>query len=113
MERFFRKVRRNVRKRTGNMSTGTVLTQSGESLALFQNMGNPEYVRIVFGSGDIASVFGKHRKPFLKNDMTRTEMISIVDKGTEMLMKDSLPNTSYSEETMEQLYSMRNKSNGI
>ena len=51
MERFFRKLRRNVRKRTGNMSTGTVLKRTGESLALFQNMGNPEYVKIVFGPG--------------------------------------------------------------
>ena len=90
-----------------------MLTQTGESLALFQNMGDPEYVRIVFGPDDIASVFGRHRKPFLKNGMTRTGMISIVDRGTEMLMKDSLPNTPYSEETMEQLYSTRNKSSGI
>ena len=58
-----------------------MLTQTGESLALFQNMGNPEYVRIVFGPDDIASVFGRHRKPFLKNGMTRTGMISIVDRG--------------------------------
>ena len=50
MERFFRKLGRNVRKRTGNISTGGVLTQTGESLALFQNMGNPEYVKIVFSS---------------------------------------------------------------
>ena len=41
MERFFRKLRSNVRKRTGNTNTGNILTQSGDSLALFQNMGNP------------------------------------------------------------------------
>ena len=35
MERFFRRVRRNVRKRCGNIATGNILTQSGESLALF------------------------------------------------------------------------------
>ena len=35
MERFFRKLRRNVRKRTRNTNTGNILAQSGESLALF------------------------------------------------------------------------------
>ena len=70
MERFFRKLRRNVRKRTGNTNTGNILTQSGDSLALFQNMGNPEYVKVVFDSRDIASEFTKYRKPFMKKDMT-------------------------------------------
>ena len=35
MEIFFRKIRRNIRKRCGNIATGNMLTQSGESLALF------------------------------------------------------------------------------
>ena len=46
-------VRRNVRKMCGNIATRNILTQSGESLALFQNMSNPENVKIVFGSEDM------------------------------------------------------------
>ena len=57
MEQFFRKLRRNVRKRCGNIATGNILAQSGVSLAIFQNMDNPEYVKIVFGDKDIPSVF--------------------------------------------------------
>ena len=113
MERFFRKLRRNVRKRTGNMSTGTVLTKTGESLALFQNMENPEYVKIVFGSRDIASVFAKLRKPFMKKGMTTQRKKELMKKGTEMLMKDSLPNTPYTPKFMEQTYSSRRSSGMI
>ncbi|MGC9193765.1 MAG: hypothetical protein ACP5FQ_07760, partial [Thermoplasmata archaeon] len=54
--------RRNVRKRTGNTSTGRLLTINGESLALFQNMGNEKYVKLVFGTKDLGSTFGKYRK---------------------------------------------------
>ena len=61
-----RKIRRNIRKRCGNISTGKILTQSGESLALFQNMGNPEYRKMVFGSEDISAAFAKKRKQFRK-----------------------------------------------
>ena len=107
MERFFRKLRRNVRKRTGNMSTGTVLTKTGESLALFQNMENPEYVKIVFGSRENASVFAKLRKPFIKKGMTTQRKKELMKKGTEMPMKDSLPNTPCTPEFMEQAYSTR------
>ena len=83
MDRFFRKLRRNVRKITGNTNTGNILTQSGDSLALFQNMGNPKYVKIVFDSRDIASEFAKYRKPFKKKDMTFQRKRELVKKGTE------------------------------
>ena len=43
IEQFFRKNRRNVRKRYGNIVTGNVLAKIGEPLALFQNMGNEKY----------------------------------------------------------------------
>ncbi|EQD75419.1 hypothetical protein B1A_03982, partial [mine drainage metagenome] len=46
IEQFFRKIRRNVRKRCGNIVTGNVLSQTGVQIALFQNMANPEYVKI-------------------------------------------------------------------
>ena len=71
MEIFFRKIRRNVRKRCGNTSTGKILAQSGKSLALFQNMGNPEYRKMVFGSEDISATFPKKRKQFRKEGMTQ------------------------------------------
>ncbi len=107
MERFFRKVRRNVRKRTGNISTGNILTQSGVSLALFQNMGNPEYVKIVFGSDGMARIFGEHRKKSSDNHMTEKRKLELVDKGMEMLMNDSPPGTVYTEELMEEANSIR------
>ena len=67
MERFFRKIRRNIRKRTGSSDTGNILSQNGVKTALFQNMGNSKYLQAVFGTGNseaIASVFSKYRKPF-------------------------------------------------
>ncbi len=100
MERFFRKLRRNMRKRTGNTNTGNILTQSGDSLALFQNMSNPNYVKIVFSSQDISSEFAKYRKPFMKKDMTVQRKRELVKKGTEMLMNDSLSDTVYTPEIM-------------
>ncbi|EQD56274.1 hypothetical protein B2A_05339, partial [mine drainage metagenome] len=39
MEQFFRKIRRNVRKRTGNLATGRLLSLNGDKLAIFQNLG--------------------------------------------------------------------------
>ncbi len=113
MERFFRKLRRNVRKRTGNTNTGNILTQSGDSLALFQNMGNPNYVKIVFDSRDIASEFAKYRKPFMKKDMTVQRKRELVKKGTEMLMNDSLSDTVYTPEVMEKAKLYRGSSSTI
>ena len=108
MERFFRKVRRNVRKRTGNINTGNILAQSGESLALFQNMGNPEYVKIVFGSDGMAKIFGDHRKRLRDSHMTTKMKIELVDRGMEMLMNDTPPGTVYTEELMEEANRIKN-----
>ena len=63
-------------------------------------MGNPEYVKIVFGSRDIASEFAKYRKPFMKKDMTVRRKRELVKKGTEMLMNDSLSDTVYTPEVL-------------
>ena len=109
MEIFFRKVRRNKRKRCGNRATGNILTQSGEKLALFQNMGNEKYKEIVFGSTDISSVFAKHRKQLKKNGMTRKKIIQLVDKGTEMIIQKKLYNTPYNDETMELAWKARDE----
>ncbi len=108
MERFFRKVRRNVRKRCGNISTGNILTQSGESLTLFQNLSNPEYLNTVFGSEDISAFFARYRKPFKKNGMTKKRMIELIDRGTKMILDGSLYDSPYSESMLEVAYSSRN-----
>ncbi len=106
MERFFRKIRRNVRKRSGNIATGNVLAQSGEALALFQNMDNAEYRRIVFGNKDIGSVFGKYRKPFRKNGFTKKKTMALVKKGMEMLLNNSLDSNPYSGEMLDKYYEL-------
>jgi hypothetical protein len=99
MEIFFRIIRRNIRKRSGNVSTGNILKQSGEKIALFQNMDNGKYMEIVFGKDDIASVFSRHRKPFKKDGMTHKRTIELVDRGTELILDNSLSNQPYTEET--------------
>ena len=76
-------------------------------------MGNSEYVKIVFASMDIAVVFAKLRKPFMKKGKTTQGKKELMKKGTEMLMRDSLPNTPYTWEFMEQPYSSRRSSGMI
>ena len=107
MEQFFRKLRRNVRKRCGNIATGNILAQSGVSLAIFQNMDNPEYVKIVFGDKDIPSVFAKYRKPFKKPGMTKSRILKLIDAGTEMMLNDSLPDTPYNDKMMDKADEVR------
>ena len=110
MEQFFRKLRRNVRKRCGNIATGNILAQSGVSLAIFQNMDNPEYVKIVFGDKDIPSVFAKYRKPFKKPGMTKEKIIKLVNTGTDMMLTDSLSDTPYNDKMMDKANEVRNSS---
>ena len=66
VEVFFRKIRGSIRKRSGITATGKILSQSGDSLMLFQNMSNPGYRKIVFGSGDISAVFCKAQETLLE-----------------------------------------------
>ena len=110
MEQFFRKLRRNVRKRCGNIATGNILAQSGVPLAIFQNMDNPEYVKIVFGDKDIPSVFARYRKPFKKPGMTKDKIIKLVDTGTDMMLADSLSDTPYNDKMMDKVNEVRNSS---
>ena len=107
MEQFFRKLRRNVRKRCGNIATGNILSQSGVPLAIFQNMDNPEYVKIVFEDKDIPSVFAKYRKPFKKPGMTKSRILKLIDTGTEMMLNDSLPDTPYNDKMMDKANEVR------
>lgn len=104
MEQFFRKIRRNVRKRTGNTSTGRLLAINGESLALFQNMGNEMYVKLVFGTKDLGSTFGKYRKLVTKKRMKKSQVLELVDKGIEKILTDTLSETPYNLEFMEKAY---------
>jgi len=106
MEIFFRSIRRNIRKRSGNRSTGIILSQTGEKLALFQNMDNGKYREIVFGKDDIGSVFSRHRKPFRKYGITRKETIELVDRGTEMILDNSLSDQPYTEKTFKKSFKL-------
>lgn len=110
MERFFRKIRRNVRKRCGNIATGSILAQSGEAIALFQNMSNPKYVKTVFGPGNIPALFARYRRPFSRPGMTKKKTAELVDVGIRMMLTDSLPDTPYNENLMETAYSSRKAS---
>jgi hypothetical protein len=107
MEQFFRKMSRGIRKRCGNIMTGNILAGSGASLALFQNMGNPEYIKIVFGKQDIPAVFAKYRKPFRKPGMTRTTTRKLVEMARKMILTDSLYDTPYNEKLMDSAYASR------
>ena len=108
MEQFFRKVTRSITKRCGNIASGNILAQSGASLALFRNMSNEQYVKIVFGEQDIPAVFAKHRKPFRKPGMTKTRIQKLVSKGTEMIIAGELYDTPYHGKLMDTAYASRN-----
>jgi hypothetical protein len=104
MEQFFRKIRRNVRKRTGNLATGRLLSRNGDKLAIFQNLGIPEYVKLVFGSVNVASKFASYRRGLRKNmihPMTRKKILELVDKGKESLISGTLRTGPFSDEVME------------
>jgi len=67
-------------------------------LALFQNMDNGKYREIVFRKDHMGSVFSRYRKPFRKDGMTRKETMSLVDKGTDMILNHSLSDQPYTVE---------------
>ena len=104
MERFFRKIRRNIRKRTGSSDAGNILSQNGVKTALFQNMGNSKYLHSVFGTGNsevIASVFAKYRKHFRKKGRTVKETRRLVRECQRMIMDQSSSETPYTEDVFE------------
>ena len=110
MEQFFRKIRRSVRKRTGNLATGRLLSRNGDKLAIFQNLGIPEYVKLVFGSVNVASKFASYRRGLRKNmihPMTRKKILELVDKGKKNLISGTLRNNPYSDELMEKAGNVR------
>ena len=84
----------------------------GESLALFQNMSNLEYVKIIFGSEDIPALFARYRKPFEKLRMTRKKTLELVDTETKMILEDSLQDSPHSENMMDTAYVSRNITSG-
>ena len=104
LEQFFRMIRRNVRKRTGNLATGRLLSRNGDKLAIFQNLGIPDYVKVVFGSINVSAKFASYRKGLRKGKiypMTRKKMLELVDRGKEDLISGTLRNHPYSEGLME------------
>jgi hypothetical protein len=111
LEQFFRKIRRNVRKRTGNLSTGRLLSRNGDKLAIFQNLGLQKYMEVVFGTTSVASRFGSYRKELREKSirpMTRKMVVELVDKGKKDLVSGKLRKDPYSDETMELANSARN-----
>ena len=112
LEHLFRKMRRNARKRSGNAATGSIITQRGESLTIFQNIAIPEYRKIVFGSEDmesVASAVARYRKRVKKPVISRSRMEKLVDLGTKMILSDTLNQNPYSDEMMSIAYSSRGK----
>ena len=109
LEQLFRRIRRNVRKRCGNIATGRYLSLNGDRMAIFQNLAIPEYRKAVFGSEDIASVFGRHRKSSRGNGMSRNMIIRLVDRGRSALISGTLRSDPFSEEMMEAAYETRKK----
>ncbi|EQD77823.1 hypothetical protein B1A_02700 [mine drainage metagenome] len=110
MERFFRKIRRNIRKRTGSSDAGNILSQSGEKTALFQNLGNSRYLQVVFGTENteaVALVFAKYRRPFRNSGRTRKETIGLVEEGRKNIMNQSASENPYTDELFERANKIR------
>ena len=96
----------------GNAATGSIITQSGEPLAIFQNIAIPEYRKIVFGSDDLdimASAVARYRKMVKKSTITRSRIEKLVDLGTKMIPSNTLNQNPYAEEMMSIAYSSREK----
>ena len=96
MERVFRRVRRNVRKRCGDKATGRQMTLHGERLLLYQNLANRAYVQAVFGEEEVAVVFGRERSRLPRErGMGRKERERLLDKGVELLRAGKVPQSPY------------------
>ena len=97
LEGQFRKVRRNVRKRCGNRSTGRQLTLRGDELLLFQNLGNSKYREVVFGGREVAAVFGEERARWPRvPTLSSRKLTALLEKGMMLMMSGHLPETPYS-----------------
>jgi hypothetical protein len=107
MEQFFRKLRRNIRKRCGNIATGNMLANNGVSLAIFQNIENEDYVKAVYGNSDIASVLAKYIKPYRSPGMTHKRIIQLVEKGTDMIINGRINSNPYTDKLFQSIKSVR------
>ena len=105
-------MRRNIRKRSGNLATGRYLSLNGDKIAIFQNIAIPEYVKTVFGSKDMASLFGRYRKSVRKPTVTRKRMLELIDIGKAALLSGSLRTDPFSEEMMDLAYGTRRPESG-
>ena len=97
-------------KRTGNLATGKILSHNGDKLTIFQNIGIPVYVKLVFGSIKRTAKFGICRKGLRENmihPMTRKKILELVDKGKKNLISGTLRNNFYSGELMEKAGNVR------
>ncbi|MBX8639914.1 MAG: hypothetical protein KIS29_06200, partial [Thermoplasmata archaeon] len=108
LEQLFRRVRRNVRRRCGDMATGHQLTLNGERLLLFQNISNRKYIAAVFGNEDIASVFGRERALLPKTvAMTHRKRAELLEKGRRMLHSGNVPVTVYTDKLWDEAQAAR------
>jgi hypothetical protein len=54
-------IRLYARKRKGNLAIGRLLFRNGDKLAIFQNLGIPDYVKVVFVSTNVLAKFASYR----------------------------------------------------
>ena len=57
------------------------------------------------GKVDMNRVFSRYIMPFKREGMTRKMVIALVDKGTNMILKDHIPDNLYSSELMSWYFS--------
>jgi len=97
MERSFRKVRRNVRKRCGNRATSSYLKKNAEELLLYQNMDIPEYRNILYGNDEmIPVIFGRNRSKFTENHgNSRKRVDELIRIGMDKLISGQLTDNPY------------------
>ena len=82
-------MRRNVRKRSGNIATGMYLSLNGESIAILWNIAISEYWKSVFGADGIAPRFAAYWKKVKNTGTPRRIVIDIVVKGKTILYPES------------------------
>ena len=80
MERFFRKVKRNVRKRAVRTVTEWFLFTYEKRMTTFQNTGASDYVNWVFGSDKVDSKFARDIERLRKDTVSRM-MVFVYEIG--------------------------------
>ena len=84
IENLFLKMMRKTLKGSGNAATVSIITRSGESLAIFQNIAIPEYRNLVFGNEDLdimVSEVEKYRKRLKKPIISRSRIEKLVSRS--------------------------------